>query len=1370
MVKIWKISKVGTKKNLAFESKNIFINDFSIQKQRLMSSFLKGTHDQPPIDVQHLPLRNHISNEPKGNLFKVDPKEMLIEYSKIHELKLISIGLASPEKIQQWAEKILPNGKILGEITNANTLHYKTFKPTKGGLFCERIFGPLKDFECSCGIRQRPNQEESKQIFDHIQIKRKFCSICDVEYTWSVIRRYQLGYIRLISPVSHLWYLRANPSYLSILLDMKRKKLENIIYCSETTTLENNWKSSQSFGFENSPTFLYLSWQQTLENQDLALSQSQKTSTTFLVSLQGNSISEASGKFLSPSKKFDVKLSPKRVKSREKQLDSDLLKLPNWNSQEFQQKINSKLKKRLIPKIWSSLWKTLFRESYVTSVKQNAKIWRMLWSKYKIKFVLTFPTKLKTQSKNSQNQFKPVFQKNRSPKNLFLNSKNLDPYVQLFQTYEKHFFQTNQVLNVSLSQKKYVRSSIKPSFNLIWNVDDANQENETIFQNRIRYFQTIFMVFFVNWLQSNSNFSKMVALWDSGQNHQNQQDKLKHFSRQFIKFEQMQGSQSAQLLNLYLLYLTKNQLKNRLLLNHMSLRHFQFDSFAGVENFQLTKDTYRLLTKKSAPRLRLQFFSFLPIKLAFANQIGNVKPNLIKTNALSTLASAQRKSQWRKPKINSLERKSKILEHYYPMIQDCSNQIPNNASFDLDQVTKPLVGVSQLPFIHDKTKIQSEKSNFYVQRKTFQTRNRISNNQNWAQNSQYLLTAAKPLELSTLEFSPDSIGNVKGTERFDPRPMAKEPSALSASVKSLTQKVKLPEKYVNNIYCLSYAYSWDLERDWKYFFYAISAPLAFEDSAILCYTHRTPNLSEFLSGNFITGAGLIQQLLKEFQPTELKKMSKQHRILLPKIRQKIRKLKSNRIELGLGVSLNGNIPHPKTSQPTFPYKVLAKTQLSEIEKLLKKRDHIMKRFKILRKMLRKNTNPSSMVLSNLPVLPPDLRPILKLQDQIAASDLNTLYQRILFRNDRLKKFLKDPAISQSFEAKYAQRLLQEAVDNLIQNGKGNTKPETNSRGQPLKSLSEILKGKQGRFRQYLLGKRVDYSGRSVIVVGPKLQLHECGLPKEMAIELFLPFLIKKILHYRFAATILGAKTLIQKKEPMIWDLLREILRNHPVLLNRAPTLHRLGIQAFQPKLVEGRAILIHPLVCPAFNADFDGDQMAVHVPITIEARIEAWKLMFSGNNLISAATGEPIVLPSQDMVLGLYYLTAEKIVNNQIQQRKHVSENSNSSFYDFRAKNYISTQFLPTDYCFSSFQQVFQAYQLNLVHAHSLIWLKWNGNVETKSTLSIPHEIQVTKSGDFEEIRPNGYRRFNSQLKLIHQFVRTTPGRVFLNLRIQQYF
>lgn len=1295
MAKIWKVSKVKTQKNLAFESKDIFINDFSIQKQKLMSSFLKN---------ETCTFSNATNTNPSsGNLFKVDPKEMLIEYSKIHELKLISIGLASPEKIQQWAEKILPNGKILGEVTNANTLHYKTFKPTKGGLFCERIFGPLKDFECSCGIRQRPNQEESKKIFDHLQNKRKFCSICDVEYTWSVIRRYQLGYIRLISPVSHLWYLRANPSYLSILLDMKRKKLENIIYCSETTTLENNWKSSQSFGFENSPTFLYLSWQQTLENQDLA-------------PLQSNSIVGSSRKFISATKKLDVNISPKRMKSREKQLDSALLKLTNWNSQEFQQKIKSKLKKRVIPSIWSSLWKTLFRESYITSVKQNAKIWQMLWSKYQIKFLLTFPTKLKTQSafssrsfsqkENSQNQFKPLFQRNRPPKNLFLNSKNLDSYVQLFQNYEKHFFQNNQLLKVSLSPKKYGTISIKPSFNLIWKIDDASRENENIFENRIGYFQTAFMVFFLNWLQSNSNFFKIVAIWDSSRKHPNPNDKLKHFIRQFVKFEQTHDSHSAQLLNLYLLYLTKNQLKNHLLLNQTSLRHFRFDSFAGVENFQLTKDTYRLLTQKD-----IQRFGF---------------------------------SQRTKPKVKSFEMKPEILKQYYPVMQDfyiSTNQNKNNASLDLDQVRRFRVTGSLVQSVHIKPKIQSEKSNFYVQRKISQTGNRISNHKTWVQNPQYLPKTNVSLAAHT--------------------------NKLSAT--SLAQKSKLTEKYVNNIYCLSYAYSWDLERDWKYFFYAISAPLAFEDLPILCYTHRTPNISEFLSGNFVTGAGLIQQLLKEFQPTELKKMSKQHRILLPKIRQKIRKLKSNGIEVGFVVDLKERSALTASAKGNLP-KVLAKTQLSEIEKLLKKRDHIMKRFKILRKMLRKNTNPSSMVLSNLPVLPPDLRPILKLQDQIAASDLNTLYQRILFRNDRLKKFLKDPAISQSFEAKYAQRLLQEAVDNLIQNGKGNTKPETNSRGQPLKSLSEILKGKQGRFRQYLLGKRVDYSGRSVIVVGPKLQLHECGLPKEMAIELFLPFLIKKILHYRFAATILGAKTLIQKKEPMIWDLLREILRNHPVLLNRAPTLHRLGIQAFQPKLVEGRAILIHPLVCPAFNADFDGDQMAVHVPITIEARIEAWKLMFSGNNLISAATGEPIVLPSQDMVLGLYYLTAEKIFNHQIQQRKRVSENPHDSFYDFRAKNYISTQFLPTDYCFSSFQQVFQAYQLNLIHAHSLIWLKWNGNVETKSTLSIPQEIQLTRSGDFEEIRPNGYRRFNSQLKLIHQFVRTTPGRVFLNLRIQQYF
>ena len=1319
MKKIWKISNQINSTDLEIqplECQDIFIQDFSIQKEKLMTSFLNNKSLESSNILRHSVPHFVEKAAFSKNLFKIDPKELLIEYSKIHELKLISIGLASSEKIQQWAEKILPNGKILGEVTNANTLHYKTFKPTKGGLFCERIFGPLKDFECSCGIRQRPNQQESKQIFNHLQIKRKFCAVCDVEYTWSVIRRYQLGYIRLVSPVSHLWYLRANPSYLAILLDMKRKKLENIIYCSETTTLENNWKSSQSFGFENSPTFLYLSWQQTLENRTTGTSEFKKT---FLI-----------------SKKSSVSILPKRIESREKQLCPIYLK-EVLNSDQLQQKIEFKLKKRFIPKIWLSIWKELFRKNYINSLKQNAKIWSLLWAKYKMKSLLSLPKKFKRlpEKADSTNflQHKVAktselfFQKSVPPKNLLLTSKKFDPYVLLFQNYEKNFSKNDkQFIQCEETVKNSVFNSLNSPPNFSWKVlliHPVNRENSQYRHQffgapkkiGMNYFQTTFMLFFLNWLQSNSNFMRMLTFWESGRSVQNnlrnnvlnndlnniqkqkQNDhhkKVKQFIKQFLPFEERQKTPSVKLLNLYLLYLTKLQLKNSLVLNQQSLKQFIFDSFPGFRNVNLTKTKDRLLIRKMKYFLRpfvkkknlslfgemFHYYPVLEFKLMLNKSIANDKLNLCSDDSF-------------------------LLKTLIP-----TKEIPQNLFSHLSFSNRK----TQFLFCKDRKESQSEKATFYLRRKNFQTQNRISIKRNKIDHSPGLQVA----------------------------------------------KTESTFKYVNNIYCLSYAYSWDLERDWKYFFYAISAPLAFEDSQIFCYTHRTPNISEFSSGNFITGAGLIQQLLREFQSVELKKMSKQHRILLPKIRQKIRKIRSNSTRLTLAV-------HSTLAPAVTP---LAKTQLSEIEKLLKKRDHIMKRFKILRKMLRKNTNPSSMVLSNLPVLPPDLRPILKLQDQIAASDLNTLYQRILFRNDRLKKFLKDPAISQSFESKYAQRLLQEAVDNLIQNGKGNTKPETNSRGQPLKSLSEILKGKQGRFRQYLLGKRVDYSGRSVIVVGPNLQLHECGLPKEMAIELFLPFLIKKILHYRLAATILGAKTLIQKKDPMIWDLLRETLRNHPVLLNRAPTLHRLGIQAFQPKLVEGRAILIHPLVCPGFNADFDGDQMAVHVPITIEARIEAWKLIFSGNNLISAATGEPIVLPSQDMVLGLYYLTAEKIYANQIQKRKTLIENKNNSFYDFRAKNFMSTQFLPTDYCFSSCNQVLQAYQLNLIHAHSVIWLKWNGDVETKSTLSIPEEIQLTEAGDFEEIRSNVCRRFNSQLILIHQLVRTTPGRVFLNVKIQQYF
>src|SRR5690554_4871410 len=309
-----------------------------------------------------------------------------------------------------------------------------------------------------------------------------------------------------------------------------------------------------------------------------------------------------------------------------------------------------------------------------------------------------------------------------------------------------------------------------------------------------------------------------------------------------------------------------------------------------------------------------------------------------------------------------------------------------------------------------------------------------------------------------------------------------------------------------------------------------------------------------------------------------------------------------------------------------------------------KRKRISKRLKIMEAVRDSENEASWLILDVIPVLPPDLRPLVPLDGgRFATSDLNDLYRRVINRNNRLKRLLELHA--PEIIVRNEKRMLQEAVDALFDNGRrGKTITGPNKR--PLKSLSDMLKGKQGRFRQNLLGKRVDYSGRSVIVVGPTLKLHQCGLPKKMALELFKPFIYNKLEERGFVNTIKSAKKMVEKERPEVWDILDEVISEHPVMLNRAPTLHRLGIQAFEPILIEGKAIQLHPLVCVAFNADFDGDQMAVHVPLSIEAQMETRVLMMSTNNILSPASGKPIINPTQDIVLGLYYMTRERYYAN----------------------------------------------------------------------------------------------------------------------------
>jgi len=339
-----------------------------------------------------------------------------------------------------------------------------------------------------------------------------------------------------------------------------------------------------------------------------------------------------------------------------------------------------------------------------------------------------------------------------------------------------------------------------------------------------------------------------------------------------------------------------------------------------------------------------------------------------------------------------------------------------------------------------------------------------------------------------------------------------------------------------------------------------------------------------------------------------------------------------------------------------------------------KQKKLSKRLKLIDAFLQSGNKPEWMVLDVLPVLPPELRPLVPLDGgRFATSDLNDLYRRVINRNNRLKRLLD--LMAPDIICRNEKRMLQESVDSLLDNGRrGRAVTGTNKR--QLKSLADMIKGKQGRFRQNLLGKRVDYSGRSVIVVGPTLRLHQCGLPKKMALELFKPFIFSKLQKRGMAPTIKSAKKMVELGLPEVWDVLDEVIREHPVLLNRAPTLHRLGIQAFEPVLIEGKAINLHPLVCSAFNADFDGDQMAVHVPLSLEAQLEARTLMMSTNNLLSPANGDPIIVPSQDVVLGLYYISREA-VNMQGEGM-----------------------------AFSSWAEVERALTANIVHLHTRIKLK----------------------------------------------------------------
>nr|YP_009367323.1 RNA polymerase beta [Amana kuocangshanica]WEG88076.1 RNA polymerase beta' subunit [Amana erythronioides]ARK14304.1 RNA polymerase beta [Amana kuocangshanica]WEG88158.1 RNA polymerase beta' subunit [Amana erythronioides]WEG88240.1 RNA polymerase beta' subunit [Amana kuocangshanica]WEG88322.1 RNA polymerase beta' subunit [Amana kuocangshanica] len=441
----------------------------------------------------------------------------------------------------------------------------------------------------------------------------------------------------------------------------------------------------------------------------------------------------------------------------------------------------------------------------------------------------------------------------------------------------------------------------------------------------------------------------------------------------------------------------------------------------------------------------------------------------------------------------------------------------------------------------------------------------------------------------------------------------------------------------------------------------------------------------------------------------------------------------------------------------------------EDRKIRRRKDFLVRRMELAKHFIRTNVEPERMVLCLLPVLPPELRPIIQIDGgKLMSSDINELYRRVIYRNNTLIDLLTTSRSAPGELVMCQEKLVQEAVDTLLDNG---------IRGQPMrdghnkvyKSFSDVIEGKEGRFRETLLGKRVDYSGRSVIVVGPSLSLHQCGLPREIAIELFQTFVIRGLIRQHVASNIGIAKSKIREKEPIVWEILQEIMRGHPVLLNRAPTLHRLGIQAFQPILVGGRAICLHPLVCKGFNADFDGDQMAVHVPLSLEAQAEARLLMFSHMNLLSPAIGDPISVPTQDMLIGLYVLTIGSrqgiganrynLYNCRNYQKKIVANANNNYKYTYTKEK--------EPYFFSSYDAL-GAYRQKRINLDSPLWLRWRLDQRVIGSREVPVEVQYESSGTYHEIYGH-YLIVGSVKKEIGcVYIRTTVGHILFYREIEE--
>lgn len=1340
---------------------------------------------------------NHkIDNYKKNSYF--------FKYSRINEYKKLGIELASPEKIRKWAERLLPTGKIVGLVLNANTLHHKTLKPLKGGLFCERIFGPTKDFRCACGKtitkRQRKqNNSYSPGLINLLTptskpIKRFFCKICEVEYTWALTRRYQLGYISLAFPVTHLWYSKGFSNPISLLFDIHKYDLDNIIYCSQTTSIEKSYEitemnisSNTSLVFDSlklkNPNDFMLSKLYTrrkiFRNENTLVK-----NHTQLSNISHNSI------YLFKNISFILKnnkIDPSQKQSFGKVFGKDhIFQKENKDTQKRTViESNKKSNKSYLIKRKKNITRTSFKENEIVEVSNLAKNNELL-----------------------------LFNSLVTPLLAIYSTKDFAPFVLwLIGTLDYKVISNQDQLNTLLTANLF-----KQFFSEEYNLDRQKQNNNK-------------STFSVNFIKDKDNITKitntLIDLKHIYTNSLNTLDQLPLIvERKYHKYL-IQLRQDIYLLPKHIFtklnkqiykesYMISNKFMKQLITN-LQLKNTIFEPSLNTEsNFE---NMYLInFFEKSTDISRLKYFlnklkDVLNKKISVSEQNKDISLNL------NELAIHFLFYKFKKKNIGYFEN----VKSYKSNINQNNNTILNNnevlSNKNINNFSKNIKKSS--PFI-----------SFYYNLYSIADDQLWENINDWNLIKSYITLNPdimdKPIPAYSHRIPISGLSNLDYKNQDYNISNNKILNYKNTLKKYYFSKVK--EKFVTNIPLMQNLNSNNIVNYQQFY--------------------KNDNLKQALPLKS-AGAGIINKLLKSLSFNELKLMNQQLTILLKESRKNIlsykTKIYNNRNNYNFEINelstnkykkfnkkdlinfnliqnisakdvlvnknqSNDNIQDvnykkiEETKPSTFLIKEQQRSKSSNlrndryygIDKWMEKHHELLRRSKIIKKFSNTNLSPKSMVLTVIPVLPPDLRPIMKMADQIATSDLNRLYQRVLYRNERLKKIviqlsdsnsigisnsvfktvisdsqiqqqqnslinnIKDTTLSLEgqntrfrqplnitnsldtplfgYEKHYAQRLLQEAVDNLIDNGRAGANSEKDAKGRALKSLSEVLKGKQGRFRQYLLGKRVDYSGRSVIVVGPKLKIHQCGLPREMAIELYLPFIIQYLIQMKYTKTVVGAKSLIAQNKELIESILDNVVRGHPIILNRAPTLHRLGFQAFQPVLVEGRAILLHPMACTAFNADFDGDQMAVHIPITIEARSEAWRLMLARNNLLSPATGEPIILPSQDMVLGCYYLTTTRKLKKQ--------------------------HYIGSNQYYSDLDTVLYQYYMGKLHIHSPIWLKTEKTVFTESTKK-PVEIRICNFGTIQEIYMTTEYHYTSDGKLIHQYIRTTPGRILFNLIIK---